>query len=77
MKQFVTVVILEHPEFAGLSSVIEERNFNTMDAARKHSSNLLRVYRGEQYTFVSKEAPFVLDDYISMLVLEREEEARW
>ena len=72
-KKFVAVVVLEHPIFAALSSVVDQKEFDTIEEARQHSSSLLEVYRGEQYAIISKEAPFVLDDYIKVLATERTE----
>jgi len=72
-KKFVAVVVLEHPIFAALSSVVDQKEFDTIEGARQHSSNLLEVYRGEQYALISKEAPCVLDDYIKVLATERTE----
>jgi len=62
-KKFVAVVVLEHPIYAALASVVDQEEFDTIEEAREHSSNLLEA----------KEAPFVLDDYTKMLATERTE----
>jgi hypothetical protein len=72
-KKFVAVVVLEHPTFAALSSVVDQKEFDTIEGARQHSSNLLEVYRGDQYALISMASPFILDDYVRVLATERME----
>ena len=69
----VTVVVLKHPIYAALSSVIDEAEFNTREESREHLDKLREVYRGDQYALISMASAFVLDDYVRVLATERME----
>lgn len=72
-KKHVTVVVLKHPTYAGLSSVIDETDFDSREESREHLNKLREIYRGKQYALISMASPFVLDDYIRVLATERME----
>lgn len=73
MKKHVTVVILDHPVFAALSSVVEKKEFTKERDALKHSRDLMDVYLDKHYTIVCQESPFDLNRYIGVLGEMREE----
>lgn len=72
-EKYVTVVVLNHPVYAALSSVLDEAEFNTREESREHLDELQKVYQGSQYALISMASPFVLDDYIKVLATERME----
>ena len=73
MTKHVTVVVLDHPVFAALSSIVEEREFAKKRDALKHSRDLMGVYLDKQYTIVCQESPFDLNRYIGILGEVRDE----
>jgi len=69
----ITVVVLKHPEYAALSSIIDKAEFDSREESRDHLDRLREVYRGDQYALISMASPFVLDDYVRVLATERME----